>query len=97
MRSTVQLRDAILQQQTLYNEAVRQSEIETEKVKQIVSSFSPDIVMQLTASGYDLGPVIGLDANRLLKDKAYLNEVMSIIQSLVDRLHTDLEDSLCIK
>lgn len=95
--TTVQLRDLILQKQTLYKEAVRQSEIETEKVRQIVAGFSPEILMQLASNGYNLDPVVKMDVDRLIGDQEYLESVMSEVQSLVERLHKDLEDSLCTR
>ena len=91
--TTVEIRDALTKQQALYEQSLKESEEELNKIKNILAEMEGDIEF-LKKSGFDLEFLRNVDLERVQKDRTYAETLQGFVDEKIAELKKFLEESL---
>lgn len=94
--TTKELRDKLIEQRTIYQNSVAESEKACEQLKQSLLSLKEDkeaqsVVMEY---GFDLTRLLNVEVDRLMKDEDYLEQFKQALHSTAEQLQKMLEHQL---
>lgn len=91
---TSEIRDKLLEQKTLYQASIERSNVAIDNIKQILSSITDDDVTLLGELGIDIANLKVIDFERLKSDAGYLEQCLTMQQTIIEKLHSYLEGEL---
>lgn len=94
--TTVEIRDKILEQKTLYQKSLEVSAEAKEKIATTLAGIDDNTVNLLLKEGIDIRGILLIDLDRLQEDAEYAKKCSNDIKVLVNKIHDYLEEAISV-